>query len=196
MLRYVVPIRPHIDEAMDAANTRLERAKMPNVWLSPAPSLMPRLIVDETTQDTVYADHSWDVLVDPQLLKEVLKNVFYNVRYTLRTADGAILDHPEQRARARLSIERAPAPEPEGGMMDYVFLRVISDGVTPTEHELRRARDSSTLAQQAIDIAEFGGELRLDALPDAPGAVVSLRLMTRRAPSDRVDADRHEGVGG
>ena len=197
LLRYIVSFRKTLEEVLPSANTMLNRAGLPDVWIPEGQSVSDRLLIQGPDRG-VPLNFEWNVLIDPQLLKEVLKNVLYNVRHSLR---DSVLSEDEtwsDMVLARLDMEHAPSPAPEPGETEYVVFRVKSRKTPPRFKDLEQATREGTFAQHRLEIGEFGGSLEIDRLPSDDGAEVVLKLISRRGQWPTKDAIRegskHEGA--
>ena len=179
LLRYVVPFSKILDEVLPSANTMLARADLPDVWLPKDGSASYRVRV-RGLENGIAPEYECNVLIDPQLLKEVLKNVLYNVRYNLRNSRLEEGETLSDLVSAELMIERGPCPTPETGETEYVVFRVRSGRTPPRHRDLEKAYRESTFAQHRLGLGEFGGSLELDKLSNSEGAEVVLKLISRR----------------
>jgi hypothetical protein len=177
LFRYVVDLRFALQESLQWANAMLNRIGLPDVW---ARYLDNEQALNQSGERPAgRVEESCKVLVDPQLVKEVLRNILYNVRHSLRGSQPPAGSSYCDMVSLKLAKEKRPCPPPELGDMEFVVLRVTSGGLTPDGMALGRASEGSTFAQHRLELAEFGGALTLRPLDSGAGAVVELALISR-----------------
>lgn len=173
--RYVVPLPGAIEDAVRWANQMLKRIGFANVW-----TFEPRnLNASKKARDIVASTdgRNWNVLVDPQLLKQVLRNIHYNARHNFR--GYTLPDGKSWGDLVSLSIEAKRRLAVPHGSLDYVVIRAESLGTPPSTDALDKAVENSTFAQHRLQIKEFGGSLSLNPGKNAEGTVVELVLLSR-----------------
>jgi len=173
--RYVVPLPVAIQNAVQWANEMLEKIGFSDVWKFNSGSLDD----DRAEGDGASAtdDRQWNVLVDPQLLQEVLRNIFYNAGYNFRAHRLPAGSSWGDLVTLRVETERRPVPNL--GSLDYVVIRAKSLQDTPSTAALQKAIENSTFAQHRLQIEEFGGSLSLRPAENETGAAVELALLSR-----------------
>ena len=165
LVRYIVPFRDLIVEKMRWANNQLKLydRKYGEVW---------------SQQIDAFSTHDEDVyvLVDPFLLSEVVKNIFYNVRHSVFRYGRNTATYPEL-------VDVQLRPEAGEGEEEYWKLTVITKG-----HPLKISKQGTTLEQQNLELVRYGGSLSIRSLESKQGnfsetgTIVDLRLIKRRKP--------------
>jgi len=175
--RYVVPLPAAIEEAAIWANKMLERIGFADVWTFES----RRLDDSQTARDAASRrdEPTWYVLVDPQLLKQVLRNIFYNARHNFRGYKLLGGKSWADLASLRIKIEPRLAIPDTAGSPDYMVIRAKSVGVPPSSAALEKAAEDSTFGQHRLQIKEFGGSLSLGPAENEEGAIVELALLSR-----------------
>jgi hypothetical protein len=168
--RFVAPFEPTIAAALEAANQQFRSKRYEDAW---GPHI-------KLYEDYPEADRNY-VLIDPLLLKEVLKNIFTNVRYNFRK-----FRQPKKGfshlLELNVSIEEdgAPGDDSSGDGSPMVVLRVVSKG-SPFDPEESAPKDQSTFDQHCRSVGKYGGTLQIGPYSGRKwnGTEVELRLISR-----------------
>jgi hypothetical protein len=165
--RYIVPFRELIMAALETANGVLSFHGYSHVW--------DRELAKYRAMET-----ECFVLSEPYLLREILRNLFTNVRHSFaswklgegRTWAELVSTHLEK-------IE-APAPPPEATeLREHFQLTVISDG-----SKFGRIDSQDTFSRHRREIISWGGSLEIRGKGEERGTVATLILLARKAPRD------------
>lgn len=165
--RYVVALEPTILQALEVARKVFRGKPFEDAW------------DDEIARFRDVPQHARRyVLVEPLLLREVLKNIFTNVRYNLKGAR-----HTQKGFRHLVAIaidERvAAAVDGEEPSREWV-VRVVSKGKKYDSGEVSE-REETTLNQHRREINKYGGHLSIGpyAGKRRKGTEVELKLLSR-----------------
>ncbi len=169
LLSFCVPLYATMLDALIDADARLATEELRDVWkvqIAKLQNLMEQ-------GDELYA------LIDPQLLHEILRNVFSNVRYNISayaSAPGALSE------RVRMEINEIDdfLPEPEGSPAKYFTLTVEAQGVSYSENIRVRRRSGSTLEDHQARVREFGGSLEIGDGEGGTGCTTVLKVLSRQ----------------
>jgi orotate phosphoribosyltransferase len=164
LLRYIVPLREVVDGALITANTTLRDLGFGEVW-------------EEQRKKLSAWPHEWKVLMERHLLREVLRNIFSNVRHAFA---GSPLEGGTTYAdRVRLDIAKVkrPAPDLKTEERDYFELTVVSFG-----EGFGAIREDATFSLHQREVTNFASQLEISPLPSQRGTIVKLTLMMRQGP--------------
>jgi hypothetical protein len=120
-------------------------------------------------------------LIEPLLLREVLKNIFTNVRYSLRGVSKPDRGFAQLIELGVTLAEQPPAAdEVSEERRVLVVLRLVSKGNKYTPGGGRPAGET-TLDQHRRGVAKYGGELSVEPYigRNRVGTAVELRLISR-----------------
>jgi|GEM_PF-3354771 hypothetical protein len=116
------------------------------------------------------------VLVDPFLLREALRNVFTNVRHTVK---GLNKSPDEYQSLLHVSW-RDVSREENGVLTDYLLICVCCEGIAfepKVIDELKSTR--STFQEHRLALAQYGATLSIHPLAQKKGAQVMIELIRR-----------------
>ena len=177
LLRYMVPLREWVDVALGYANERLRALGFGEVW-QPARDRVKQWPLE------------WKVLIEPQLLREVLRNVFSNVRHSF---DGYQLAASESHADlVGLEVKKLKRRVPGARAEERLFFQLV---VTSRGKGFRGVREDATFEGHQREVESFGGDLQIAALPNNLGAAVTMTLLERQQPqlvAEELDKEREE----
>jgi hypothetical protein len=169
LVRYITPLEPTITAALEAAMGVFAGQRYEKAWKHEWEQFA-----------AVEAKDAHCVLIDPLLLKEILKNVFTNVRYNL-----AEYDKPKGVRYAHLVQIQISAGTPItiGGAAEQLpRLRVVvvTKGKKFRVEEFE-SKTHSTFRQHQDEVAKIGGELHIRSYQDKEhkGTQVELILIDR-----------------
>jgi orotate phosphoribosyltransferase len=186
--RYVVALEPTLVLALLAARRSFRKLPFVKVW-------------DKQIAKWARVPKSdWHyVLVEPLVLREVLKNVLTNVRHTLEGVESPKKGF-SRLVKIAIGEEVMPPVAGEEATRKWV-VRVVSKGNVYAPGNGNEVEET-TLDQHRREIAKYGGELRIDRYSGKrrKGAEVELRLIsrndvspTRGAPEG--ESDESTGLG-
>jgi len=179
LFRYIVPLREWTDNALESANETLRSLGFGEVWNVERKKLEAWPL-------------GWKVLMDRHLLREVLRNIFSNVRHAF---DGYQLASEETYAdlvRLEIAKVKRPAPDLKSEERDYFELTVVSRG-----SGFHALREDTTFELHQREVANFAGRLHIQPFADQQGAEVTLTLLSRPEPPKETipqEADREEDL--
>lgn len=166
--RYVVPLESMMAEAMRVARRSFRGKDYENVW--------DHQIIRFERESEANPNY---VLIDPLDLKEVLKNIFTNVRYNFEKVRG-----PAKGFARLIKLHVLPGPvAPDDQTAEtcrMVSLRLVSKGRRYNPERARRKVDS-TFEQHKQVVNKYGGDLRIGLYTGKKwkGTQVELQLISR-----------------
>jgi signal transduction histidine kinase/hypoxanthine-guanine phosphoribosyltransferase len=166
--RYIVPLQSTLIEslnyAQDLFQAKKKNLRYRNIW---------NRILEELRGNVDQIDY---VLIDPGLLREVLRNVATNVRYTVKHLDN----EPESyQDLVKLKITRSQSKDDLGEEGELIVLELDCKGNTFDAEKYQDRLPGSTWEQHQYRVAQFGGMLSLDSLMKSPGTRLRLQLIAR-----------------
>jgi hypothetical protein len=175
LARYVVPLEPEIITAMVAAKRLFRRKWYQNVWDDHI----------RRFQAVPPGSHHY-VLIEPLLLREILKNLFTNVRYNLQRlskrqkAKVTLLDRVQIEVIEMTDLGSTDAAGSDPAQM--VLLRLVSVGKKYDPHS-GAPGEGSTFDQHRRNVSKYDGMLQITSLPHRKreGTQVELSLVSRQA---------------
>ena len=172
LLHFVVPLIGMLLEVLYEANATAANTEFADLWSSEILKLQERCHRPEL--DLL-------VLMDPPLLKQVLRNMLSNVRHSL-----AAPDQLPPRERVRIDIKTATRHlASEIDEQEVIILIVEAEGYAVSEVRERQrlakhTLNSTTLDDQDARVREFGGALALHDRDGGSGSVAELILISRQ----------------
>lgn len=164
LVRHIIDFNQAIVLAMQLAAASSPVEEMEKVW---------------THEVAKYQGHPTDdklVLMDPFELREILKNIFTNVRYPLLKTG----QYEPSSVETELvpTTARLDDSDPDSELLNYYQFTVVSHGLEYGEDELS---NKATFRQQINQVESFGGRLSMNPLKGQNATRVTLMLQTRKA---------------
>ncbi len=174
--RYVVPLEQLIIQELKDAEARLTGKGYLNVWKDAIEKIENEIELD----DIGNIQPKWIVLIDPGILKMVLRNLFYNVRHSFKPEfkEGRNVENPQK--IAWIEIESYEIEEEElhpSEPTDMIQIRVYSVGKQIDENII--IDSGTTFSDQQYQVSEYGGELYIQGIGGNQGTLQELYLVSR-----------------
>jgi hypothetical protein len=170
LLWFCVPMRATIIEALSIADSSLLHMGLSNVWSNE---------INRQTELQASEASEFYVLIEPQLLLQVLGNLFFNVHHNISKLPKSTTTYADH-VRLRLEEVSGRLPDPEAQEAQFFSLTVEADGAAYRDNLKRRMRRHSTLEDQDARLREFGGHIDIDNGPSGSGSRATLKLLSRQ----------------
>jgi orotate phosphoribosyltransferase len=175
---YIVPFISELLRNLKYCSEMLNNLGMGDVWVNEIKAIGEQFPKSENSE---LRASDWDVLIDPYLFQNTLRNILYNVRHAFDEPISPGIEKRTNKAfselvKIKISMVKKNL-EREDSMKVFTQLDVMAQGKSFRARDLA---DRATFASQQEQIREYGGDLRIHEKPeDGFSNQVTLQLLRR-----------------